>query len=108
MCVLQIGQSTNRRNCRWTRRLGSGSLIGPPVTDSRVVVGTISPGLNLVMGWPPVKKWVVRSREELVAVASAQTYRHEIAGELAGVRPPKFGPGRCQYCCGRVCSEMGP
>src|SRR5437667_2475321 len=55
MCVLQIGQSTNRRNCRWTRRLGSGSLIGPPVTDSRVVAGTISPGLNLVMGWPPLK-----------------------------------------------------
>src|SRR5215813_90906 len=48
MCVLQIGQSTNRRNCRWTRRLGSGSLIGSPVTDSRVVAGTISPGLNFM------------------------------------------------------------
>src|SRR6266571_2414692 len=48
MWVLQIGQSTNRRNCRWTRRLGSGSLIGSPVTDSRVVAGTISPGLNFM------------------------------------------------------------
>src|SRR5437879_4908753 len=48
MCVLQIGQSTNRRSCRWTRRLGSGSLIDSPVTDSRVVAGTISPGLNFM------------------------------------------------------------
>src|SRR5947208_3670384 len=48
MCVLQIGQSTNRRSCRWTRRLGSGSLIGSPVTDTRVVAGTISPGLNFM------------------------------------------------------------
>src|SRR5947208_512093 len=48
MCVLQIGQSTNRRSCRWTRRLGSGRLIDSPVTDSRVVAGTISPGLNFM------------------------------------------------------------
>src|SRR5437899_284297 len=48
MCVLQIGQSTNRRSCRWTRRLGSGNMIDSPVTDSRVVAGTVSPGLNFM------------------------------------------------------------
>src|SRR5215469_5445129 len=48
MWMLQIGQSTNRRNCRCTRRLGSGSLIGSPMADSKVFAGNMSPALNFM------------------------------------------------------------
>src|SRR6516162_10033484 len=53
MCVLQIGQSTKRRNCRWTRRFGSGRFMASPVTASITVVGSMSPGLNF-MAFPLV------------------------------------------------------
>src|SRR5436309_15333937 len=48
ICVLQIGQSTKRRNCRWTRRFASGSFMAPPVTASITVVGSMYPGLNFM------------------------------------------------------------
>src|SRR5207248_5604500 len=48
MCVLQIGQSTKRRNCRWTRRFASGRFMASPVTASITVVGSMSPGLNFM------------------------------------------------------------
>src|ERR1700751_5908707 len=53
ICVLQIGQSTKRRNCRWARRFAPGSFIASPITASITVVGSMSPGMNF-MAFPSI------------------------------------------------------
>jgi hypothetical protein len=37
-----------RRNCTWTRSLGSGSVMDSPVTASITFVGSVSSGLNFM------------------------------------------------------------
>src|SRR4029077_8519335 len=99
ICVLQIGQSTKRRNCRWTRRFASGRFMASPVTASITIDGSMSPDLNFIafpLALAIVDRFAPRNPDKPAAACGDSGRGPEIgdhAHDVLGDQPPERTAG---------------